>query len=179
VTKPLLFPKFRQSARAGVRWVFFLRATFGELTRILHGLSALGILVPVSRGLVGSINSAYRWATSALVVTQQTSSDMQGLASVFIALSLLLSPLTSDPNAPGNGLQARQEASAPAAVTATEDHDAMSIRQDNSQCPFKYPDINSKAYCECVVGRSDNFVCNVRSLFSADWVLAPPPYQFF
>jgi hypothetical protein len=42
---------------------------------------------------------------------------------------------------------------------------AMSIRNnDNSDCPIKYPDPNSKEYCECVVGRADNFVCSTYHL---------------
>jgi hypothetical protein len=102
---------------------------------------------------------------------------MQGLASVFIALSLLLSPLTGDHPGAGSsssGLSARQDqsgsasGSGPAVVTIDNNggemaEQAMTIRDtDNSNCPYKYPNLNSKDYCECVVGRSDNFICNVR-----------------
>jgi hypothetical protein len=101
---------------------------------------------------------------------------MQGLASVFIALSLLLSPLTGDHPGAGSssGLSARQDqsgGSGPAVVTIDNNggemvaEQAMTIRDtDNSNCPYKYPNLNSKDYCECVVGRSDNFVCNVRPI---------------
>merc|ERR1712070_46017 len=96
---------------------------------------------------------------------------MQGLASVFIALSLLLSPLTGDHNgannsASGDGAmtlrQQTEHANGPM-VSSIEggSKGAMTIRDnDNSDCPYKYPDITSKDYCECVVGRSDNFICN-------------------
>jgi hypothetical protein len=99
---------------------------------------------------------------------------MQGLASVFIALSLLLSPLTGDHNgannsASGDGAmtlrQQAEHANGPM-VSSIEggSKGAMTIRDnDNSDCPYKYPDLTSKDYCECVVGRSDNFICNVRA----------------
>jgi hypothetical protein len=107
---------------------------------------------------------------------------MQGLASVFIALSLLLSPLTGDHPGAGSssGLSARQDqsggsasGSGPAVVTIDNNaggetafkEQGMTIRDtDNSDCPYKYPNLNSKDYCECVVGRSDNFICNVRPI---------------
>ncbi|ELR11269.1 uncharacterized protein ACA1_127600 [Acanthamoeba castellanii str. Neff] len=92
---------------------------------------------------------------------------MQGLASIFIAISLLLSPLTGDHNSNNNNV-ARQDQTNNSygtgpAVTSIDGgaKDAMTIRDtDNSDCPYKYPNINSKDYCECVVGRSDNFICN-------------------
>ncbi|ELR11274.1 uncharacterized protein ACA1_127650 [Acanthamoeba castellanii str. Neff] len=101
---------------------------------------------------------------------------MQGLASVFIALSLLLSPLTGDHNGANNSasdgaMTLRKQGehsnsgyySKGPVLSSIEggSKGAMTIRDnDNSDCPIKYPDINSKAYCECVVGRSDNFVCD-------------------
>jgi hypothetical protein len=35
---------------------------------------------------------------------------------------------------------------------------------DKSDCPIKYPDPNSKEYCECVVGRADKIVCSTYHL---------------
>jgi hypothetical protein len=104
---------------------------------------------------------------------------MQGLASIFIAISLLLSPLTGDHNSNSNNV-ARQDQTVNnsfgtgPAVTSIDGgaKDAITIRDtDNSNCPYKYPDITSKDYCECVVGRSDNFICNVRASH-------PPPPQY-
>ncbi len=104
---------------------------------------------------------------------------MQDLVAVFIALSLLLSPLTIDRNgannsASGDGAmtltqQAEHSESgyhANGPVVSSIEGGGMSATttedKDNSDCPIKYPDPNSKAYCECVVDRTDNFVCNVR-----------------
>lgn len=104
---------------------------------------------------------------------------MRGLAAVFIALSLLLSPLTVDRNGANNSdsgdgaMTLRQQAEHSESgyhangpmVSSTEVGGMSAITtedKDNSDCPIKYPDPNSKAYCECVVDRTDNFVCNVR-----------------
>ncbi len=98
---------------------------------------------------------------------------MQGLESVFIALSLLLSPLTIDrkganSSASGDGAmtltqQAEHSESgyhANGPVVSSIEGGGMSSTttedKDNSDCPIKYLDPNSKAYCKCIVKGTNN-----------------------
>jgi hypothetical protein len=137
----------------------------------------LGWRLFIKKGHTGSQLSWPEFFLSASPTQQQ--SAMQDLAAVFIALSLLLSPLTIDRNgannsASGDGAmtltqQAEHSESgyhANGPVVSSIEGGGMSATttedKDNSDCPIKYPDPNSKAYCECVVDRTDNFVCNVR-----------------